>query len=104
MESICPKFSSGRVESSNMGRKAGSVVCVIAGAAVAAAGAAAVGTIAAGPVGLVVGPIAVAVILALAGGAAGCAVGAALGDVVDENILGSHRCLSCGHRFGLKRS
>ncbi len=104
MKSICPKCQSHHVEPRNLGRKTGSAVGVLAGAAMAVSGAAVVGTIAAGPAGVVIGPVAAALLRALAGGTAGCAIGAALGEVVDESILDNHRCLRCGHRFGIQRT
>ena len=104
MEPICPKCQSHHIEPRNLGRKTGSAVGVLAGAAMAVSGAAVVGTIAAGPAGAVIGPVAAALLRALAGGTAGCAVGAALGEVVDESILDNHRCLRCGHRFGIQRT
>lgn len=104
MELICPKCQSSHVEPRNLGRKTGSAVGVLAGAAIAVTGVAVAGTIAAGPAGAVIGPVAAALLRALAGGTAGCAVGAALGEVVDESILDNHRCLRCGHRFGIQRT
>jgi hypothetical protein len=53
----------------------------------------------AGPVGQTAGLAGGAVLGALIGAATGLALGNSLGHLVDRNIVGSYRCLRCGHRF-----
>ncbi|WP_232453836.1 hypothetical protein [Burkholderia ubonensis] len=101
----CPQCNSSRVDTLNIGRKAGSTIGSVAGAtsgmAMAFSGAeagAAVGAIG-GPLGSVFGGVAGAVIAGLLGSAAGCAAGSAVGAAIDENVLDNYRCMSCGHTF-----
>ncbi|WP_257250941.1 hypothetical protein [Burkholderia cepacia] len=101
----CPHCNSSRIDTLNVGRKAGSTIGSVAGAtsgmAMAFSGAeagAAVGAIG-GPLGSVFGGLAGAVIAGLLGSAAGCAAGSAVGAAIDENVLDNHRCMSCGHTF-----
>ena len=101
----CPHCNSPRVDTLNIGRKAGSTIGSVAGAtsgmAMAFSGAeagAAVGAIG-GPLGSVFGGLAGAVIAGLLGSAAGCAAGSAVGAAIDENVLDNYRCMSCGHTF-----
>ncbi|WP_227746305.1 hypothetical protein [Burkholderia cenocepacia] len=101
----CPHCNSSRVDTLNIGRKAGSTIGSVAGAtsgmAMAFSGAeagAAVGAIG-GPLGSVFGGLAGAVIAGLLGSAAGCAAGSAVGAAIDENVLDNYRCMSCGHTF-----
>lgn len=102
----CPHCQSARVDTLNVGRRAGSTIGSVAGAtgavAMALSGAetgAAVGAIG-GPVGSIFGGIAGAVIAGLLGSAAGSAAGSAVGAAIDDNILDNYRCLSCDHTFG----
>ncbi|BBA42627.1 MULTISPECIES: hypothetical protein [Burkholderia] len=102
----CPHCSSTRIDTLNIGRRAGSMLGSAAGAtsgvAMALSGAeagAAVGAIG-GPIGAVFGGLAGAVIAGLLGSAAGSIVGSAVGGVLDDNVFDNHRCLSCGHTFG----
>lgn len=81
----CPHCNSSRIDTLNVGRKAGSTIGSVAGAtsgmAMAFSGAeagAAVGAIG-GPLGSVFGGLAGAVIAGLLGSAAGCAAGSAVG-------------------------
>lgn len=53
----------------------------------------------AGPVGQTAGLAGGAMLGALVGAATGLALGNSLGHLVDRNIMGSYRCLRCGHRF-----
>ncbi|WP_230950482.1 hypothetical protein [Burkholderia cepacia] len=101
----CPHCNSSRIDTLNVGRKAGSTIGSVAGAtsgmAMAFSGAeagAAVGAIG-GPLGSVFGGLAGAVIAGLLGSAAGCAAGSAVGAAIDENVLDNQRCMSCGHTF-----
>lgn len=102
----CPHCQSARVDTLNVGRKAGSTIGSVAGAtscvAMALSGAETGVTVGAigGPVGSIFGGIAGAVIAGLLGSAAGSAAGSALGAAIDDNILDNYRCLSCGHAFG----
>lgn len=102
----CPHCGSTRIDTLNIGRRAGSTLGSAAGAtggvAMALSGAeagAAVGAIG-GPVGAVFGGLAGAVIAGLLGSAAGSIAGSAVGGVLDDNVFDNHRCLSCGHTFG----
>nr|WP_244109060.1 hypothetical protein [Burkholderia anthina] len=104
----CPHCNSSRIDTLNVGRKAGSTIGSVAGAtsgmAMAFSGAeagAAVGAIG-GPLGSVFGGLAGAVIAGLLGSAAGCAAGSAVGAAIDENVLDNYRCLSCGHTFSVQ--
>ena len=102
----CPHCQSARIDTLNVGRKAGSTIGSVAGAtscvAMALSGAETGATVGAigGPVGSIFGGIAGAVIAGLLGSAAGSAAGPAVGAVIDDNILDNYRCLSCGHTFG----
>jgi len=102
----CPHCGSTRIDTLNIGRRAGSTLGSAAGAtsgvAMALFGAeagAAVGAVG-GPVGAVFGGLAGAVIAGLLGGAAGSAAGSAVGSVLDDNVFDNYRCLTCGHTFG----
>ncbi|MGG1945717.1 hypothetical protein AB1286_12985 [Trinickia sp. NRRL B-1857] len=102
----CPHCQSARIDTLNVGRKAGSTIGSVAGAtscvAMALSGAETGATVGAigGPVGSIFGGIAGAVIAGLLGSAAGSAAGSAVGAVIDDNILDNYRCLSCGSSFG----
>lgn len=102
----CPHCHSARVDTLNVGRKAGSTIGSVAGAtscvAMALSGAETGATVGAigGPFGSIFGGIAGAVIAGLLGSAAGSAAGSAVGAVIDDNILDNYRCLSCGSSFG----
>lgn len=106
----CPQCRSLRIDVLNRARKAGRTIGSVAGAtsgmAMALSGAeagAVVGSFA-GPIGTVFGGLAGAVIAGLVGSAAGCAAGSAVGAAIDDNVLDSHLCLSCGHTFSAARS
>lgn len=102
----CPRCQSSRIDTLNIGRKAGGTIGSVAGAtsgmAMALSGAeagAAVGAIG-GPIGSIFGGLAGAVIAGLVGSAAGCAAGSVVGAAIDDNMLNNYRCRSCGHVFG----
>lgn len=102
----CPHCDSTRIDTLDVGRRAGGTIGSVAGAtggfAMALSGAeagAAVGAIG-GPVGSIFGGLAGAVIAGLLGSAAGCAAGSAVGAAIDDNLLPNYRCRSCGHVFG----
>lgn len=102
----CPHCQSARVDTLNVGRKAGSTIGSVAGAtscvAMALSGAETGATVGAigGPFGSIFGGIAGAVIAGLLGSAAGSAAGSAVGAAIDDNILDNYRCQSCGYTFG----
>jgi hypothetical protein len=87
----CPQCSSTRIQTRNLGRKAGSAIGALAGAARGAA----LGS-AGGPIGAIVGGAAGAVMAGLFGGAA---VGSRLGSVVDNNLLNNYQCRDCDYTF-----
>ncbi|WP_232341228.1 hypothetical protein [Burkholderia pseudomallei] len=102
----CPRCQASRIDTLNIGRKAGGTIGSVAGAtsgmAMALSGAeagAAVGALG-GPIGSIFGGLAGAVIASLVGSAAGCAAGSAVGAVIDDNVLDNYQCRSCGHVFG----
>lgn len=97
---LCPCCQSAQVECRNIGRKAGSALGVLFGAAGVVSS---LSTMAGVPGGAILAHVAQVLMRAMVGGASGCAVGAALGEVVDENILENYRCLSCRHSFSMKR-
>lgn len=105
----CPHCQSTRVDTLNVGRKAGGTIGSVAGAtscvAMALSGAETGATVGAigGPFGSIFGGIAGAVIAGLLGSAAGSAAGSAVGAAIDDNILDNYRCLSCDHAFGAQR-
>lgn len=105
----CPHCQSARVDTLNVGRKAGSTIGSVAGAtscvAMALSGAETGATVGAigGPFGSIFGGIAGAVVAGLLGSAAGSAAGSAVGAAIDDNILDNYRCLSCGYTFGAQR-
>lgn len=93
---LCPKCQSTHIESRNLGRKAGSALGVFVGFAGTVA---IVGAMESLPGGANIRRFATVLMKAMVGGTSGCAVGAALGEVIDENVLTNHRCLHCGHCF-----
>lgn len=100
------EWESSRIDTLNIGRKAGGTIGSVAGAtsgmAMALSGAeagAAVGAIG-GPIASIFGGLAGAVIAGLVGSAAGCAAGSVVGAAIDDNMLNNYRCRSCGHVFG----
>lgn len=97
---LCPCCQSAHVKCRNIGRKAGSALGVLFGAAGVISSLSAMTGV---PGGVILGHVAQVLMRAMVGGASGCAVGAALGEVVDENILENYRCLRCRHSFSMKR-
>lgn len=95
---ICPRCHCPRIECRNIGRKAGSTLGTLAGVV------ASLSVLSGLPGGLLLAHAAGVLMKAMVSGASGCAVGAALGEVVDENILANHRCLRCGHCFSMART
>ncbi|WP_459619944.1 hypothetical protein [Burkholderia sp. 3C] len=102
----CPHCGSSRVETLNIGRKAGTTIGSVAGAtsgvAMALSGAEAGATVGAigGPIGAVFGGLTGAVLAGLLGSAAGSVAGSTIGGALDDNFLDNYRCLSCGQSFG----
>jgi len=103
----CPKCNSHNVEFLYRARRIGGTVGTLAGAAGGIASAVtgartgmAVG-MAAGPAGAAVGGIVGLIFAGLMGGGIGGIACAAVGDVIDENILDNCHCLHCDHTFSL---
>lgn len=105
MKIQCPSCNSHRINTINLGRKVG-------GASMALAAGASGLTLTANTAKTVMmaasmsNPITAAGSLLLNGlvsAAAGGIAGAALGEMVDENILDNFECLSCGHIFSAKK-
>lgn len=102
---LCPRCQSERIETRGYGKKIGGTVGAAAGIgsgiALVLSGAdvgAAIGSVA-GPAGIVAGGLAGGVLAVLMSGSAGCAAGAAFGNLIDENVLDKYRCVECGHAF-----
>ncbi len=109
MPIICPKCDSERIHTRNRARKAGGAVGTLAGATTGAAGLfqgarygwAAAASIA--PMGMPYTRIAGAIIGGIVGATTGCAIGVSLGELVDDNVLDNHKCLTCGYTFSPSR-
>lgn len=97
---LCPCCQSAQVKCRNIGRKAGSALGILFGAAGVVSSLSAMTGV---PGSVILGHAAQVLMKAMVGGASGCAVGAALGEVVDDNILENYRCRSCRHSFSVKR-
>ena len=101
----CPKCQSTQIDSKNLARKSGSAIGTMAGGISGVAGVmngAEIGTMlgwVVGPGGAVLGTLAGALFGGLIAAAAGCALGASLGEVIDDKLLNNYRCLSCQHSF-----
>lgn len=103
----CPNCKSTNIHTRNIGKKAGGCVgtttASVAGVN-AALTAARVSSLAplgiiAGPGGLALSTLATAIFAGVSAGILGGSAGAALGQVVDKNILDNFECLRCGYRF-----
>lgn len=102
---LCPRCQSERIETRSYGKKIGGALGAAAGIgsgmALVLSGAdirAASGS-AADPMDAAAGGLAGGVLAVLKSGSAGCAAGAAFGDVIDEHVLDKYRCVECGHAF-----
>ena len=102
---LCPRCQSERIETRSYGKKIagalGAAAGIGSGMALILSGAdirAASGS-AADPVDAAAGGFAGGVLAVLKSGSAGCAAGAAFGDVIDEHVLDKYRCVECGHAF-----
>lgn len=102
---ICPRCQSERIETRSYGKRVGGALgaaagigsgmaLVLSGADIRAASGSAAESLDAAAGGLAGGVLAV-----LKSGSAGCAAGAAFGDVIDEHVLDKYRCVECGHAF-----
>ncbi|CAM5555307.1 hypothetical protein [Eoetvoesiella caeni] len=102
---VCPKCSSTNTQTKNHAKRIGGAIGTCAGvmsslssaAKGAGIGAAMAYRATASTMPLI--SVTAAVLCALAGGAMGCATGAALGQIVDETVLNNHLCLHCDHSF-----
>lgn len=102
---LCPRCQSERIETRSYGKKIGGTVGAVAGIgsgmALILSGAdirAAIGSVA-DPADTMASGLAGGVLAVLMSGSAGCAAGAAFGNVIDENVLDKYRCVECGHAF-----
>lgn len=102
----CPSCRSERIETRNLGRKAGGLIGTVGGSVGGVASSlsgAEIGMtvgVVAGPPGMVLGGLLGALIGALVGGTAGGLAGAQLGEMVDQRVLDNYHCLACGYTFG----
>ncbi len=107
----CPRCQSEQTTELAWGRKTGCAVGLMAGIA---AGSVGLGAVTSGGSGwempVLAGsnspssPLGQLILSALVGATTGCAVGARLGESIDEHLLHNRRCLDCGHRFSISRS
>lgn len=102
---LCPRCQSERIETRSYGKKIGGALGAAAGIgsgmALVLSGAdirAAIGSTD-DPVSTEAGGLAQGVLAILRGGSAGCAAGAAFGNVIDEHVLDRYSCVECGHAF-----
>lgn len=110
MQAECPRCHSEQTTELAWGRKTGCAIGLLAG-------------VAAGSVGLGVAvsdgpgwdnpallgsgsssPLGQLILSSLVGATAGCAMGARLGEAIDEHLLHNRHCIACGHRFSIRRS
>lgn len=102
---LCPRCQSERIETRSYGKKIGGALGAAAGIgsgmALVLSGAdiRATSGSAADPVDAAASGLAGGVLAVLKSGSAGCAAGAAFGDVIDEHVLDKYRCVECGHAF-----
>lgn len=98
----CPKCGSVKCHLQATGRKAGTILCGLAGAVLASAWSGAeVGLLAGSAIGSLLPPLAPAgtVIGAVVGFSWGAIAGHALGTEIDERFLRLYSCLDCGAEF-----
>ena len=102
---VCPKCGSPSIETKNHATRIGGVLGTCAGVMGSLSGAAertsvgaAIACRATAPATPLVS-ITATILDALAGGAMGCATGAALGRVVDGTVLNNQLCHRCDHSF-----
>lgn len=106
-EFCCPRCGSSMIESRNYATKAGCAIGTLAGIGTSLAGnlrstrmGLTIG-MRSGPLGMALGGVAGAILDALSAGAAGCATGMTLGQIIDRTILNNQKCHRCGHNFSL---
>ena len=104
MHHTCPKCTSPRILVRNRGKKVGSTLGTVAGALGTAVGI--LRSIDLDTTGdtldttwLVLATATGVILSGLMGGSTGGAVGAKLGEVVDNNVLDNYQCLSCGQCY-----
>ncbi|MBV5295469.1 MAG: hypothetical protein JZU58_24295 [Curvibacter lanceolatus] len=111
MRTECPRCHSEQSAELAWGRKTGGVIGLLAGVAAGSVGLGAVAST--GPdwdIPALAGsassssPVGQLILSALVGATAGCAIGARLGEAIDEHLLHNRRCLECGHRYSVSRS
>jgi hypothetical protein len=95
----CPKCGSENSYSRDLARRTGCAFGTLAGAAAGAMSAVVATEVPSIPVARTLGIVSVAIMGGMAAGTAGSATGAALGEMVDRNILNNRTCLSCGKHF-----
>ena len=95
----CPKCGSHNTYPRDIARRTGCAFGTLAGAAAGAMTAVISADVPSVPVARAIGMLSVAVIGGMAAGTAGSATGAALGEMVDRNILNNRTCLACGKHF-----
>ncbi len=95
----CPKCGSNNTQLRDLGRRTGCAFGALAGVATGVMVAVATADVPAIPVARALGIVSVAVMGGMAAGTAGSNTGAALGEIVDRNILNNRTCLSCGKHF-----
>jgi hypothetical protein len=104
----CPNCHSTRIDTKDIAKKTCGYIGMVSGAATTApsvvGGAELGGTLGmiAGPAGAAVGIVAGSVLGALFGMATGGAVGAKLGEIIDEKVLDNYHCLACHYEFTQK--
>lgn len=111
MRAECPRCHSEQTTELAWGRKTGCAIGLLAGGAAGSVGLGAVtSTSSDWDVPALSGsassssPVGQLILSALVGATAGCAMGARLGEAIDEHLLHNRRCLECGHRFSFSLS
>lgn len=110
MDHECPQCQSLHIKSLHYGRKIGGVIGLIAGIASGVVAVFSGDTVedifsmVASRTGVQIGSISAALLAAIREGTAGCVLGVMLGDMIDNEMLNNHKCLSCGCRFSMEKS
>jgi len=113
MRAECPRCHSEQTTELAWGRKTGCAIGLLAGVAAGSVGLGAAASD--GPEwnipslpgpgsGERSSPVGQLILSSLVGATSGCAMGARLGEAIDEHLLHNRRCLECGHRFSASRS
>lgn len=97
----CPKCGSQNTQPRELARRTGCAFGTVAGVAAGVMTAIVTADIPAVPLARALGIVSVAIIGGMAAGSAGSTTGAALGEIVDRNILNNCTCISCGKHFRL---